>query len=369
MKSILISCLTALLVVALVGCDQMDAVDESSSAEISWNMDASYALDAMSKNGPASYLGSIITFAANESIEGIAFSRSGDLYVRKRTSGASRISQIVRVDDNGTAAVFADLPSSDAGTTGMLGLVTDPPGRVYAALVTKDPSTQGVYRTSKDGLTVERLPGSEQMAFANALTFDDDGVLYVTDSFTGKIWRYVEGGSFAEWLQHPLLESVPVPGAPIPIPGANGIAFYPPNKLYVANSSQFSITRVYIEDDGSAGAVESVVPFSYLLMAVDGVVVDVHENVYAVLGAANAEETGSPPVPGVVKVDPLTGVVAPLIPDWVHFDTPTSLAFGSGGPWGKKNLYVANAALFGPLTNGPGSGVVEVYAGIPGRPN
>jgi sugar lactone lactonase YvrE len=137
----------------------------------------------------------------------------------------------------------------------------------------------------------------------------------------------------------------------------------------VANSSQFSITRVYIDDDGSSGPVESVVPFDFLLMAVDGIAVDVHENVYAVLGAANAEETGSPPVPGVVKIDPFTGLVTPLIPDWTHFDVPTSLAFGSGGDWGRKHLFVANAALLGPVTNGPGSGVVEVYAGVPGQPN
>ncbi len=247
--------------------------------------------------------------------------------------------------------------------------MTDPPGRVYAALVTDNPSTQGVYRISKDGLTVERLPGSEQIAFANALTFDDDGNLYVTDSFTGKIWQYVAGGTFTEWLQHPLLEAVPVPGAPIPIPGANGIAFYPPNKLYVANTSQFSITRVYIEDDGSAGAVESVVPFDFLLFAVDGISVDAHENVYGVLGAANAEETGSPPIPPVVKVNALTGTVAPLILDASNFDTPTSLAFGTGGTWGRKHLYVVNAALFGPVTNGPGSGVVEVEAAVPGFPN
>jgi sugar lactone lactonase YvrE len=236
-------------------------------------------------------------------------------------------------------------------------------------MVTDDPSTQGVYRVSKDGLTVERLPGSEQIAFANALTFDDDGNLYATDSFTGKIWQYPEGGSFTEWLQHPLLESVPVPGAPVAIPGVNGIAFYPPNKLYVANTSQFSITRIYIEDDGSAGAVESVVPFDFGLFAVDGIAVDAHETIYGVLAPANAEETGAPPVPPVVTVDPATGTVAVLIADASNFDTPTSLAFGIGGAWGRKTLYVANAALYGPVTNGPGSGVVEVYAGIPGRPN
>ncbi|MGA7305883.1 MAG: SMP-30/gluconolactonase/LRE family protein [Rhodothermales bacterium] len=368
MKSILLSCLTALLVVALVGCDQMDTVDETSTSEVAWTMDAPFALDATSKNGPASYLGSLISFPLGESVEGIAIDRRGNMYVGKRTWGASTISQIVRVERDGTASLVADLPTSGPGTTGVLGLVTDPSGRVYAAMVTDDPSTQGVYRISKDGLTVERLPGSEQIAFANALTFDRDGNLYVTDSFTGKIWQYGQG-SFTEWLQHPLLEAVPVPGAPAAIPGANGIAFYPPNKLYVANTSQFSITRVYIEDDRSAGAVESIVPFDFGLFAVDGIALDAHEMIYGVLAPANAEETGAPPVPPVVTVDPATGTVGVLIPDPSNFDTPTSLAFGTGGAWGRKTLYVANAALYGPVTNGPGSGVVEVYAGIPGLPN
>lgn len=45
----------------------------------------------------------------------------------------------------------------------------------------------------------------------------------------------------------------------------------------------------------------------------------------------------------------------------------TSLAFGRGAS-GPQSVFIANSALFGPLTNGPGSGVVQVGVGVRGLP-
>ncbi len=364
----------ALLLTVSIGCDDAVQVEPEPrhSSEPAWTMDippdVGRALLAVGKKPLIGSVSPVVSFPLGESVEGIAIDKRGNLYAGKRTMGPGTVSEVVRISSDGIETPFASLPSSGPGTFGVLGLVTDPPGNVYAALASAEPSTQGVYRISKDGTSVERLAGSEQITLPNALTFDARGNLYVTDSMTGKIWRYDRNGSFVEWFQHALLEAIPVPGAPFPIPGANGIVFYPPNKLYVANTSQWSLTRVLIGADGAAVSIESIVPFDFLLAFVDGIAVDVHENVYGVLATANAEEVGAPSIVPVVKVDPQTGIVTPVLIDVSDFDTPTSLAFGTGGPWGRQDLFVTNSALFGPVTNGPGSGVVQVYAGKPGHP-
>lgn len=51
---------------------------------------------------------------------------------------------------------------------------------------------------------------------------------------------------------------------------------------------------------------------------------DIHENVYGVLAASNAEETGTPinPIPPLVKVNPRSGVVTAVLEDMSAFDEP-----------------------------------------------
>jgi hypothetical protein len=68
-------------------------------------------------------------------------------------------------------------------------------------------------------------------------------------------------------------------------------------------------------------------------------------------------------VPPLVKLNPKTGDITPVVNDNTHFDTPTSLAFGKGrGNWG--SVYIANAALqYGqPPVAGPG--VAKVQLGV-----
>lgn len=215
------------------------------------------ALLAAGKRLPPGRVETILPLPPGDSPEGIALDKHGNIYVsNRRTDATGRVSEIRRITPDGAVSVFATLPSASPDASGVLGLITDPSDNVYAAYVTQDPATHGVYRISRDGSVVERLAGSEAIIFPNALTFDARDNLYVTDSFGGAVWRYGRDETFSLWVQHGLLEAVPVEGAPFPIPGANGIAFFASNKLYVANTSQFSITRVRIAPDGSAGGVE-----------------------------------------------------------------------------------------------------------------
>src|SRR5712691_8774613 len=75
----------------------------------------------------------------------------------------------------------------------------------------------------------------------NVLTFDDDGNVYVSDSFQGIIWKTDHtGGAGTVWASSPLLTTSGVPGF-----GANGLAF---NKnrtaLFVANTGNDTIVRI-----------------------------------------------------------------------------------------------------------------------------
>lgn len=332
----------------------------------------------------------LLTLPVGQQPEGIAIDGHGNIYVGNRQAeGETLHSEILRVARDGSVSVFARLPETSVpGALGVLGLVTDWFGNVYAAVNTHEPATHGVWKIYRRGAHMERLAGSENIAVPNALTFDMRGNLYVTDSFDGKVWQYGKDRAFSLWVEDDLLKPVEIPDAPIPIPGANGIAFYPPNKLYVANTAQGSIVRAFIGKEGAVEGIEMVVQ-DFNLFSIDGIAVDVQENLYAVMVSSTLEEINPPVVPpSLIKIDPNTGAITPMVTDATAFDTPTSLAFGKdcqagfrepqwrrpeireGQPFGKdcrdrQSVFIANASLFGPGL-GAGPGIVQVGVGAPG---
>ncbi|HUE87166.1 MAG TPA: hypothetical protein VMO26_13910 [Vicinamibacterales bacterium] len=290
-------------------------------------------------------------------------SRNGQLFVGNRQVGATAVvNEILRIHPDGTAHVFATLPDSSPQAQGLLGLTVNPTGNLYAALASFD-ANHGVWRVSRDATEIQRVPGSEAIGFPNALTFDPRGNLYVTDSFRGAIWRAPRGGPFSLWIEDPLLAPLPHDPFGSPLPGANGIAFYPPDVLYIANTERSLIASVRIESDGTAAPVKAVTaPFA--VPTVDGVAMDVHGQIHAVLpGFALLQ--ASP----LVRIDPATGAVTPTVInplDMSRFDTPLSLVFG-GGRWDVRTVLVTNGDL--PVVpGGPGPGVVQVDVGVSGFP-
>lgn len=305
----------------------------------------------------------VLSLSQGNRPEGIAVDRAGNLFVGNRQVGETTVvNEILRIGLDGTAAGFATLPESSPGAQGLLGLTVDPVGNLYAALASFD-GNHGVWRVSWDGTDIERIPGSEGIGFPNALTFDPGGNLYVTDSFRGAIWRSHRGGAFSTWVEDLLLTPLPADPFGSSLPGANGIAFFPPDTLYIANTERSLIASVHIETDGTAGPVEAVTaPFA--VPTVDGIAVDVHGQIHAVLPGFTILQ-----VSPLVRIDPGTGVVTPTVinsVDMSRFDTPLSLAFG-GGRWDVRTVLVTNGDL--PVVpGGPGPGVVQVDVGVPGFP-
>jgi sugar lactone lactonase YvrE len=305
----------------------------------------------------------LFLFEEGDHPEGIALDSRGNIYVGNRhPENGGLLPLIIKIEPNGTHSEYARLPlTTNPGAEGLLGLVVEASGDLYAALVSMD-ENHGVWKIGRDG-TAKHLSGSEQMIFPNALTFDNRGNLFATDSFGGSVWRFDKNGQAELWVQHAELE----PGANplgMVLPGANGIDFFPPNILYVANTSQGTVVRITINPDGSPGGVEVVANDPWKLFTIDGIAVDVHGNIYAVLPGYLVIEN-SP----VVKIDPKTGQFTALVTDpqaVAQFDIPLSLAFGSGAR-DKQSVYVTNGALeFDFIPPGAGPGVVQVGVGAPG---
>ena len=318
---------------------------------------------------PPGSVETILTLNEGNHPEGIAVDRQGNIYVANRSHETGGVLPVIlKIAKDGTDAEYARLPlTTDPDAEGLLGLAVNPQDVLYAALVSLD-SNQGVWKVHQDG-SVEHLSGSQDMEFPNALDFDNRGYLYVTDSAVGSIWRFDQKGQGEVWVQHESLEPVEnFTGGWLP--GANGIAFYPPNLLYVANTSQGRIARIPINPDGSPGEPQIVAGLNeqdfLMLFTVDDIAVDTQGVVHAVIPGYLV--TGSSPV---VKVDPDTGEISRSVtePDAIaQFDVPLSIAFGAGAR-DNQSVFVTNGALIHPLIpRGNGAGVVQVGVGVPGYP-
>jgi sugar lactone lactonase YvrE len=277
-----------------------------------------------------------------EAPEGIALDKAGNIFVGMDLPG-----EIRKIAPDGTESLFYDFDME-----GVLGLAVDAPGNVYACLVTLDPNTRGVYLVSRDGTMAKQLDGTGAITFPNSLAFDKRGNLYVTDSVAGAIWRIPRRGDLEMWLQDDLLEGEGLlPGIPVPI-GANGIAYRQGN-LYVANTELAHILRIPIQKDGSAGTPE-IVAAGMELYPLDGIALDVHGNIYALVIAQSK----------LVRVTP-DGTITTLATADDGLDFPASASFGTGKGQ-RKSLFVTNYAIGPP--GGPGPGVLKVDVGIPGLP-
>lgn len=287
--------------------------------------------------------------SAGEFPEGVAVDKRGISYVSLPPTG-----QLRAITPDGSQRVIATLPVGDG--FGPLGLAVDAPGDVYAAVATFDPATHGVYRVSQDG-TINRLAGSENIAFPNALAFDKQGNLYVTDSILGAIWRISRLGNTELWLQHPILAGDDSLAPPFPV-GANGIA-HRNNSLLVANTELATIVEIPLLADGTPGA-PVVLAQSPGLEHPDGIALDVHGNIYVAVASQNA----------IARVSADGTELTTIATEADGLDFPSSLAFGTASG-DRQTVFIVNFAV-GPAFVFPagsaGPALVALDADVPGLP-
>lgn len=287
--------------------------------------------------------------------EGITIDKSGNMYVSLGPpffvgGGYGAIWKIS--SDGSEVTELVEYPNGPAPA----GLVIDAPGNVYFALPDPGGTNGGVYRLTGDD-DPERLPGTENIIVPNGLTLDKHSNLFVSDSVLGAVWRIPSDGSApAEiWLQHEL-----VAGCTPDDFGANGIAFWK-GDLYVANTGRGALVHVPVMSDGSPG--EPTLVAGNLdcepegLFGMDGIALDVHGNVYALLVLQNE----------LVRIDPTDGASTTLLTGEDGLWNPASIAFGTG-KGDREHIFITNYAVIPPGSDIFGPAVLKYDVGAPGLP-
>lgn len=299
---------------------------------------------------------------AGELPESIAFDAAGTAYVTLGT-GEIRTWSPSALEDGSAGEPFATV--SPFGPEDLFaGITATAGGTFYAVQIspTTDletleiPASSGtVWRVAADG-TTERL--AELPADSSADAFPNDvvrrerhGDLLVTDSLRGAVWRVTDDGDATVWLEHPVFEANrDAPFLPI---GANGIVRVG-DCLYVANTTDASIVRVPIAEDGTAGDPVTVVQDERLFGA-DGLAADAHGNVYVAVAASEA----------IARVAP--GGRVTILAEGEGLAFPSAVAFGTA-PGRERTVYVTNYDAVEALTGGePEPGLAALEVGVPGR--
>jgi len=306
----------------------------------------------------------------NEIAEGVAVDKVGNVYVSIGGMSGPR-GEIYKYTPSGEKSVLIDF-----GTPGVGGLAVDAIGNVYVTRMV--PPHNGVYRVDPQGNAV-RLPGTEKIVFPNALAFDSEGNLFVTETFSfdpplrqypglaipyglGGIWCIPKKGDAELWLRHELLSGTGLFASLFPFPvGANGIAFYH-GALYVATTERGIILRIPVSPAGSPAAepvVAAVVPDPDPRFAMfgpptpDGLALDVHGNFVVPVINRHA----------VVRISADGSTWETLATANDGLVAPPSVAFGTG-KGERTSIFVTSMGF--PVFGGPS--LIKIETGIPGLP-
>ncbi len=257
--------------------------------------------------------------------EGIAVDADGNVYVADFDVSKAGPGQIVVFDPSGQHARVVNVAGS---SNLLLGLDFHRVGRNVELLVI-DFGGQKVLRV--DPVTgassiFTTIPGGAA-AGPNALTFDDAGNVYISDSFQGVIWQAAPtGGAVTSWAASPLLTTTGVPPF-----GANGLAF---NKrrtaLFVANTGNDTVVKIPVATRVAEVFVNSI-------NGADGLAIDDQDNIWVV--ANQADE--------IVVVEPAQGKAIAKLGDFdgLRNGSPVGLLFPASLAFHGEWVYVTNLAL------------------------
>jgi len=260
--------------------------------------------------------------------EGITADNHGNIYVADFAVGGtpSGVGQVIVFNRAGQLVRVLNVPGSSQM---LLGLAFQPD---TGDLLVLDFGGQQVLRVNPvTGAATQfaSIPGGAS-AGPNALTFDDDGNVYVSDSFQGVIWKIPPGGGGAtSWASSPLLTTAGVPPF-----GANGIAFNRDRSaMFVANTGNDTVVKIPVAG-GVAGTAEV---FVNSINGADGLIMDGADNLW--VAANQADE--------IVVVDPNGRVIAKL-GDFDGIDrrgAPRGLLFPASLVRSGGFIYVTNLSL------------------------
>ena len=170
----------------------------------------------------------------------------------------------------------------------------------------------------------------------NALTFDDTGNVYVSDSFQGIIWTTGAGGGAGTiWKQDPLLTTTGVPGF-----GANGVGFNKARSImFVANTGDDTLVRIQVNNSGGVLTAGAATVFTNSINGADGIVLDKDDNIWVAANQADEIVVVDPTGKAIAKLGDFNGITKDGVTRGLLF--PASPAFSKDG----KSLFVTNLDL------------------------
>lgn len=237
--------LTLCFTLCVSGCDNGDRDDQES---MNTEQDASLASSEERPPEERPTLEEGVVGVATDDFfpEGITRSSSGDLYMGSLNTGSI---VVVRQGERWAQEWINGDRFEGAGTAGLIadsarGVLWACTGDFFGRIPSK------VWKF--DLMTGEtqaqfQLP---ERGFCNDLALDDQGRVYATDSFGGRILR-VDDQGLTVWLEGE--EYQPVNNSPLSL---NGIAWDPQGKLWLGRSDTGQLSSVVIRPDGTPGDVQ-----------------------------------------------------------------------------------------------------------------
>jgi sugar lactone lactonase YvrE len=269
--------------------------------------------------------------------EGITVDRNGDVYVTGFNPTGVGTGKVVVFDNDGDQLRVLTVTGSSSALLGIdfhpdtheLLVVDIGQGRVHRVNPLTGAAT--VFTTIPD--LTPGVPNPPPNPGPNALGFDKEGNVYISDSFQGVIWRTgPKGGAAENWASSPLLTTTGFPPF-----GANGLDF---NKkqtaLFVANTGSDTIVRIEVAA-GAAGPVAGPVSvFTNSINGADGLFLDEHDNIWV---CANQSDE-------IVVVDK-TGKAISKLGDFegVKDGKPVGLLFPASLARHRDWIYITNLSL------------------------
>jgi len=248
------------------------------------------------------------------------------------------------------------------GGAALVGMAIDDDDDLFVCLVTYVAETHGIWKVDHHGnatlyapLPKETNPypgGYTGYGFPNGLAFDDEGNLFVTDSYLSGIWKIGKSRKAQFWLQDPMFNYAPNEfNGQTGSYGANGIEF-DRGSMYVTSTDQGLIARIRMPKDGTAPRAEVFVQDPSLIGA-DGLAFDINDSLYVAIDYQNT----------LVRISPQR-VITTLTTPSDGIDYPASVSFDQRHG-ARKTVYFTN---FGSNLFPVQPSLMKVDVGVSGRP-